>query len=123
MNIESNGFISTTPSLQLLVETTQTGVYGYANTLNKDGVWESSPVETVKETNAGWQITSSSGILTIDGLEHIGIEDPHQHIATWERWITKSLYPMNSITWKQGGHGEWHGNHVVVVMRDQHVAN
>ena len=119
---ESHWFISSTPTLQLFVEKTNSGTYGYINTLNEDGTWESSPVQTVHESSGQWQINSSFGTLSINNVEHVGVEDPYQHIASWERWMTQPLYPMNSITWRQG-HGEWQGNHFVVVMREQRSSN
>ena len=122
IDTESHWFISTTPTLQIMVEQTQAGVYGYINTLNEAGLWESNPVQTVNESNGQWQITSASGTLRINNFEQVGIEDPYQHIASWERWMTQPLYPMNRITWRQG-HGEWQGNHVIVVMREQHRTN
>ena len=80
VNTESHWFISTTPTLQLMVEQTQAGVYGYINTLNENDVWESRPVQTVDKSNGQWQIKSTSGTITIDNIEEIGVEDPYQHI-------------------------------------------
>ena len=115
---KSHWFISTTPTLQLMVEQTPFGLYGYMKTLNDDGVWESIPVQTINKSNEQWQINTESGSINIDNIESIGIEDPYQHIASWERWMTQPLYQLNHIQW-QKGHGEWQEQHFVVVMREQ----
>lgn len=119
---DSRRFISTTPTLQLIIEQTQSGVYGYINTINKDGIWESAPIQKVSESSGQWELSSEAGVIIIDDIEEIGIEDPYQHIAVWERKMAQSLYPLNSITWSKG-HGKWQGNHFVVVIREQSSTN
>ena len=71
IDTNSHWFISTTPTLQLMVEQTQSGVYGYINVLGEDGMWESSPVQTVSESNGQWQINSAAGDVIINNIEEI----------------------------------------------------
>ena len=119
---ESQWFISTNPALQIVAEVTTNGVYGFINTMNKEGDWISIPIQHVAKMETGWKIETTTDTLNIDNIETIGVEDPFQHIVSWERTLTERLYPLHTITWRKG-RGVWQGNPFVVIMRDHQSSN
>ena len=121
-NTEGLWFLSTSSTLNLLIEVTSQGVYGFINTLNANGQWISTPVQNVLKTETGWQIDTSSETLEIDSVENIGEEDPFQHIASWERTLAKRLYPLYTITWRKA-RGMWQNKPVVVTVREHRSSN
>ena len=119
---ESQWFISANSTLQVLAEVTTSGIFGEINSINKEGTWISTPIQRVVKTETGWTIETDTEILHIDNIETIGIEDPFQHIVSWERTLTQPLYPLHTITWRKG-RGVWQGKPFVVIMRDHHPTN
>lgn len=114
---ESQWFISSGSTLHLMVEATPGGVYGFVETIGEDGQWLSSPIEGLTETETGWQLETTNGALQIDNIELVGVEDPFQHIVSWERTLTQSLYPLHTISWRKG-RGVWQDKPFVVVIRE-----
>ena len=63
-------------TLNLMVETTPTGIFGYLNTIDENGQWNSSSILSVTESESIWQIKTSTGTLEINDVQDVGIEDP-----------------------------------------------
>ena len=121
LKTDSQWFISTNSTLHLMIEMTPNGVFGYMNTIDEDGQWHTHSILNVTQSDAIWQIKTSSGTVQIDDIQDIGVEDPFEHIASWERTLAQQYYPLNTITWRKG-HGVWQDKPFVVIIREQRIS-
>ena len=105
-----------------MVEVTANGVYGFISTLDDNDQWTSSSVQTVSESETGWEIGTTSGTLRIDSVETIGEEDPFQHIAPWERALARQIYPLHTITWRRA-RAMWQEKPISIIVREHRPSN
>lgn len=115
----SRWMLATTPSLRLMIEEDSLGLRGHIETRSKqDDAWTTHSINTITHNNDHSTIETDRGSISIRDPEPIGIEEPYQHIASWERWLTKSIFPMNSIRWDKAI-GTWDEQPFVVLIRTQ----
>ena len=105
-----------------MMEEDSLGLRGHIETRsNDDNTWTTHSINNITHTEQSSTINTDAGNIFIQKSELIGIEDPYQHIASWERWLTKSIFPMNTIEWHQAV-GTWEEQPFVVLMRTQNTS-
>ena len=111
--------LATTASLRLMIEEDSLGLRGHIETRsNADDTWTTHSLKSVTHSEQSSIINTDAGSISIQKSDIIGVEDPYQHIASWERWLTESIFPMNTIQWNQAV-GTWEEKPFVVLIRTQ----
>lgn len=120
LETDSQWFISTNSTFHLMIEMTPNGVFGYFQTMDDNGQWNSSSILSVTESKSTWEIKTSAGTIQIDDIQDIGVEDPFEHIASWERTLAQHYYPLHTIAWRKG-HAVWQDKPFVVIIREHRL--
>ncbi len=115
-------YLASTPTLRLAFEQQKESLHGTLETRPSiDKPWTTTTIHSIVTIDTGLQIQTDVGTLSITAIETIAIESPYEHIASWERTLSQSLYPTHDIIW-QKGQSTWQGQPFFLLIR-QHVSH
>ncbi len=118
---ESRWIGAQSPTIHLLLEDNRFGVSGTLRhrTTNTDQ-WNTAQITGLDTSSTEWTLKTSDASISLTKFETIGLETPFQHIAFWERWLTKSHFAYPSIRWQRAV-GQWQDTQFVAIIRTQQV--
>ena len=99
--------------VQLAIEVEHSEIFGL---FNIDGT--SIPVQSINQTESGWSIETDSSAIPIENIEFLGMDDPYEHIPSWERALVGTRFPSPPIKWYRG-RMKLNDRSILVILRHQ----